>query len=143
MGPGFLVNQQMEVPSDEKCKKESKTLELLIEKGAHSGEELTFKGQGNRHPDKLPGDVIIAIKEQKHDFFTRSGDDLLVNWKISLKESLVGGQWSFPALDGHEIKFGTQAVTKPGDVWRIKGEVMNLSHDAMHRLMFVGLHLCS
>lgn len=124
MGPGFLVNQQMEVPSEEKCKQESRTLDLLIEKGAHTGEELTFKGQGNRDPDKLPGDVIIAIKEKPHDFFTRSGDDLLVTWKISLKEALVGGAWSFPALDGHEIQFSTDAVTKPGDTWRIKGEGM-------------------
>lgn len=124
MGPGFVVNQQTEVPSEEKCKKESRTLDLLIEKGAHSGEELVFKGQGNRHPDKLPGDVIIAIKEKSHSFFTRSGDDLLVNWKISLKEALIGGEWSFPALDGHEIKFSTDAVTKPGDTWRVKGEGM-------------------
>ena len=123
MGPGFIVNQQMEVPSEEKCKKETRTLDLLIEKGAHSGEELHFKGQGNRHPDKLPGDVLIQIREQQHDFFTRSGDDLLVTWKISLKESLTGGEWSFPALDGHEIKFGTDAITKPGDTWRIHGEV--------------------
>ena len=123
MGPGFIVNQQMEVPSEEKCKKESRTLDMLIEKGAHSGEELVFKGQGNRHPDKLPGDVHIQIKEQPHDFFTRSGDDLLVTWKISLKESLVGGRWAFPALDGHEVKFGTSAITKPGDTMRIRGEV--------------------
>jgi len=123
MGPGFIVNQQMEVPSDEKCQKETRTLDLLIEKGAHSGEELLFKGQGNRHPHKLPGDVVIQIKEQPHGFFKRSGDDLLVTWKITLTEALVGGEWSFEALDGHEIKFGTEAVTKPGTTWRIAGEV--------------------
>jgi DnaJ-class molecular chaperone len=123
VGPGFLVNQQTEVPSDEKCQKESRTLDLLIEKGARSGEELAFKGQGNRHPNKLPGDVFVKIKEQPHDFFTRSGNDLLATWKISLKEALVGGSWSFPALDGHEIKFGTEGVTKPGATWRIAGEV--------------------
>jgi DnaJ-class molecular chaperone len=126
MGPGFIVNQQMEVPSEEKCTKETRTLDLLIEKGAKSGVELLFKGKGNRHPDKLPGDVHIQIKEQPHDFFKRSGNDLLVTWKISLKESLVGGQWSFPALDGHIIEFGTDAVTKPGETWRIRGEVSQL-----------------
>lgn len=124
VGPGFLVNQQQEVASNEKCKKETRTLDLLIEKGARSGEELTFKGQGNQHPDKLPGDVFIKIKEQAHDFFTRSGDDLLVTWKISLKEALIGGEWSFPALDGHEIKFNTDGVTNPGSTWRIQGEGM-------------------
>merc|ERR1719440_2263927 len=76
MGPGFMVQQQEEVPSKEKCKNEKKELELIVERGAPDGFEQRFAHANEQTPGQVPGDLIILVRQKAHPRFERKGDHL-------------------------------------------------------------------
>ena len=50
MGPGMIVQQQVQVPSKEKCKMEQTRLDVLIEKGMKDGSEIKFERMSEQKP---------------------------------------------------------------------------------------------
>lgn len=67
-----------------KIMKETKTLKVEIDKGAPNGEQYVKHGEGNEVPGVEPGDVIVVIKEKKHENFHRKGADLIMEKEIDL-----------------------------------------------------------
>ena len=125
MAPGFVVQQQEEVPSKEKCKNEPKTLTATIERGVPDGERITFERASEQRPGFIPGDVIMVLKQRKHRLFERRGNDLFHKITISLKQALTGFKRTLKHLDGHEVEidtFGT--VVHYGEVRKFQGEGM-------------------
>ena len=125
MAPGFMIQQQEEVPSTEKCKNEPKTLTATIERGVKDGERITFERASEQRPGFIPGDVIMVLKQRKHRLFERRGDDLHHKITITLKQALTGFKRTLKHLDGHEVvidTFGT--VVNYGEVRKFKGEGM-------------------
>jgi DnaJ family protein B protein 11 len=47
--------------------------------------------------------------------FTRKGDDLEMDFHISLLEALVGFEKEFKHLDGHSVSLTRSSVTSPGN----------------------------
>jgi DnaJ-class molecular chaperone len=129
MGPGFVVQQQEEIKSNEKCKTEATTLHMNIEKGMKDGDAITFEMMGEQRPKQIPGDVVFKLKQQKHKVFTRRGNDLTIKDKITLRQSLLGFEKTFKHLDGHEVKIRRDGVTMPGAVMKVKDEGMPKKDD--------------
>lgn len=123
MGP-MIMQQQVEVPSRQKCRMESTKLLLDIEPGMSNGDTLQFKSMGEHRPKMIPGDVVMTIKASQHGFFTRAGLDLHAQLDISLKEALLGFQRSFRHLDGRNIEIGFDGITVPFSVMKIENEGM-------------------
>ena len=124
MAPGFVVQQQEEVPSTEKCKNEPKTLTATIERGVKDGERITFERASEQRPGFIPGDVIMVLKQRKHRLFERRGDDLYHKITISLKQALTGFKRTLKH-HGHKVEidtFGT--VVHYGEVRKFPGEGM-------------------
>jgi DnaJ family protein A protein 2 len=93
-------------------KKDTKILEVTIDKGSPHGEKYVFHGEGDEFPGAETGDVIVVVDLQEHKLFKRKGADLLFEKKISLVEALTGVDFTFTHLDGKTVK-----VTSPkGDV---------------------------
>lgn len=130
MGPGFIVQQQEEVPSREKCKSERKELDVVIEKGMKSGESIKFKYMSEQKPKQIPGDVHVALDALRHPVFERmsNADDLFAVVGISLKEALTGFRRVIKHLDGHEVEIDTEEmgnrIIKPAEVIVFEGEGM-------------------
>ena len=53
-------------------------------------QKLIFEGEGHANRSSIPGDVIVTIKSRIVPGWTRVGDDLLYNMKISFKEAIFG-----------------------------------------------------
>ena len=140
LAPGFV--QQVQQPC-RKCGGKGKTydkpchvchgnklvtkphmISVEIERGMQDGEQITFEHEGNQHPDLDPGHVIIVLQQKKHPLFTRDGNDLRMNFSISLKDALIGWKSHLTHLDGHRVEFGKEGITKPGEVLKIEGEGM-------------------
>mmetsp|Transcript_20723 Transcript_20723/g.26408 ORF Transcript_20723/g.26408 Transcript_20723/m.26408 type:complete len:540 (-) Transcript_20723:730-2349(-) len=123
---GFLVQQQEQVPSKEKCMNAPTTLNLVIEKGMSSGAELVFERMGEQTPGQIPGDVVIVLEQKPHASFSRTGNDLKTTVHISLKEALTGVTHTFSHLDGREMKVETQPgeIISPLQVMKLQGEGM-------------------
>merc|ERR1740130_811264 len=67
MAPGFVIQQQEEVPSTEKWKNEPKTLTATIEKGAPDQTQITFERASEQRQGFIPGDVIMILKTKRHN----------------------------------------------------------------------------
>eukprot|EP00405_Crypthecodinium_cohnii_P015786 CAMPEP_0206446244 /NCGR_PEP_ID=MMETSP0324_2-20121206/16019_1 /ASSEMBLY_ACC=CAM_ASM_000836 /TAXON_ID=2866 /ORGANISM="Crypthecodinium cohnii, Strain Seligo" /LENGTH=492 /DNA_ID=CAMNT_0053914675 /DNA_START=200 /DNA_END=1678 /DNA_ORIENTATION=- len=124
VGPGMFMQQQQEVQSKEKCKDEDTSLEVQIERGMRSGDQITFPRMAAQKPGMLPGDVVLTLKQKKNRRFERQGDDLHMNMKVSLREALLGWHQTIRHLDKHVVETETSSITRPYQVFKIKGEGM-------------------
>merc|ERR1719491_166131 len=89
-----------------------------------AGDAVVFKSAGEQQPKKIPGDVVLTIRDRKHKVFRRVGVDLNLEVEITLREALLGWERSILHLDGREITFGHDGVTTPLAIMKIEGEGM-------------------
>ena len=79
---------------------------------------------GQQRPGQIPGDVIMTLRQKKHQMFTRSGNDLKMEMTITLKEALLGFTKTITHMDDHTVEIKRKKITKPFFVKTIKGEGM-------------------
>ena len=103
-------------------KKETKILEVTIDKGSPHGEKYVFHGEGDEFPGAETGDVVVLCDLQEHKLFKRKGADLLFEKKITLAEALTGVDFTFKHLDGKKIRVRTNKgdVVKPNSLMTMK-----------------------
>ena len=123
-GKGKIFDKMCHVCHGRKLTTKPHQISVDIERGMKDGEQIVFEYEGNQHPDLDPGHIIVVLQQRKHRVFTRDGNDLKMDFKISLKDALLGWTNSVTHLDGHTVKFGKDRVTKPGEVLKIEGEGM-------------------
>jgi curved DNA-binding protein len=94
---------------------------VKIPRGIPPGKKLRLAGKGmegkNGGP---PGDLYLQISIKDHPFFSRGGDDLIVEKEINFSEAVMGTTVEIPTLEGKKnvkIPPGTQSHTK----MRLKG----------------------
>eukprot|EP01132_Coremiostelium_polycephalum_P006195 gene6195-7716_t len=116
----------------QKCKgnktiQEKKTLEVNIDKGMKNGQKIVFQEEGDyESPDIIPGDVVVILQQKEHPTFTREGDDLVMEHKITLLEALTGFTFYITQLDGRvlTVKNPPTQIIKPNDIKCIYNEGM-------------------
>lgn len=103
-----------------KTQQERKVLEVHIDKGMKSGQQIKFPGESDQSPGIEPGDVIFVVEEKEHPRFQRKGDDLFCEAEIDLLTALAGGEFAIEHLDDRTLKVQITAgeIIKPGK-WRI------------------------
>lgn len=123
-GEGYIIKNEDKCTAchGQKVNRESKTLKILLDKGAPDGKRYTFEGESDEQPGYDPGDVIIEIRIKKHKIFERSGADLTMKADISLLEALTGFQLQITHLDGRKvfIKSKKGDIIKPGMMKTVK-----------------------
>ena len=123
-GEGYIIKNEDKCTAchGQKVNRESKTLKILLDKGAPDGKRYTFEGESDEQPGYDPGDVIIEIRIKKHKIFERSGADLTMKADISLLEALTGFQLQITHLDGRKvfIKSKKGEIIKPGMMKTVK-----------------------
>jgi DnaJ family protein A protein 2 len=96
IGPGMITQMQRPCSACQgqgttaKTKNERKVVEVHIEKGAHHGQKVSFRGMADEMPGRETGDVHFVIQEKDHDVFKRKGADLLLMKDITLNQALTG-----------------------------------------------------
>lgn len=129
-GKGEIVKDSDKCPQcrGEKIEKVKKTLEVFVEKGMTNGNKITFAGEADQAPGVEPGDLIFVVVQKKHDLFTRSGNDLIIEKTLTLHEALCGFEFTIPHMDGRVlvVKSAPGEVIKPDDTRSINGEGMPL-----------------
>ena len=129
VGPGFYVQQQVQVDSKELCRMEDTPLEMTIERGASSGDQIVMERMAEQRPSMIPGNVIVKIKQLDDAVFVREGNNLKTSVTVNLREALLGFRKDITHLDGTLVPLITSAVTQPMQVIRIPGEGMPLKND--------------
>ncbi len=107
-------------------------VEVNVPPGVADGNYMTIRGKGNFGPNGgPPGDLIIVMTEQTHDFFTRNGSDVIFDLLLSYPEVSLGTEVEIPTLEeegeGKErrnklVKINVPPGTQSGKVFRLKGK---------------------
>ncbi|TMW68318.1 hypothetical protein Poli38472_005786 [Pythium oligandrum] len=123
-GRGKIANQMCDVCHGHGSLRDRKTLSVTIERGMKHGDTIVVPKEGDQSVHVLPGDVVVHLTMSPHKLFTRRGDDLETELKISLLDALVGFTTELTHLDGRTVRLSRTAVVAPTDVWRIPDEGM-------------------
>jgi len=109
-----------------KCKgktvvKGENILKIEIKKGMKHGNAILFREESDQEPGTIAGDIIVRIKEKKHPYFIRRGDNLILKKTISLRESLCGCNFTIKLLDNSKILVKTEKgeIIKPSQFKKI------------------------
>ena len=95
---------------------EKETLYVSIPQGIDDNEIIVLKGKGNIASDNCIGDVKLFIKIENNSDLKRNGLDLILEKKITLKESLCGFSFDFKYLNGknYTINNNSGNIIPPG-----------------------------
>jgi molecular chaperone DnaJ len=96
-------------------------LEVTIPEGAETGSSKRIEGRGNQVRGKKPGDLEIIIRVRPHEFFRRSGDNVVCTLPITFAQAVLGDEIEIPTLQGKGI-MRIPAGTQPGTVLRVRGK---------------------
>lgn len=95
-----------------------------IPKGAMDGERITFDGVTDEKIGHHTGNLVLVITTNPHKLFKRVGDNLNMEWTISLHDALVGFTRTFEHIDGRVVTVTRDVVTHPGEYHTVSGEGM-------------------
>jgi DnaJ family protein A protein 2 len=122
-GTGEMMNpkDRCKTCNGKKTNSERKVLEVHIDKGMKSGQQIKFNGESDQAPGIVPGDVVIVLEEKPHPRFQRKADDLLCEAEIDLLTALGGGEFAIEHLDERSL----HVTIVPGEI--IKPGMSSLS----------------
>ena len=96
------------------------TIKVNVPAGVSEGNYIPLRGQGNSGRRGGPaGDLIVLIEEQPHQYFVRSGDDIVYDVNVSFPTAVLGGEIEIPTLTG-KAKLTIDPGTPGGRVLRMR-----------------------
>jgi DnaJ-class molecular chaperone len=124
-GKGIVFSEKCDHCNGRKVVKETKNIEIEIEKGMRNKQNIVFARESEQYPGKIPGDLIVTLSQKKHKFFKkRHGDNLMADIELNLKEALLGYNKKITHLDKREFYVESKDVTQPFQERVITGEGM-------------------
>jgi DnaJ-class molecular chaperone len=82
--------------------KEHKVFEITIPRGVETGKRYTIKEWGEQATwsnTDISGDLFVEIHVEEHSVFKRKGLDLVYEFSISMKDSIIGKTITVPSFD--------------------------------------------
>jgi molecular chaperone DnaJ len=140
-GSGQIVKDPCQACSGEGRVKDEATIKVTIPAGVSEGNYIPLRGQGNAgRRGGQAGDALIIIEEKKHEYFSRSGNDVLYTLTISYPDAALGGEVEVPTLDGSTV-VTIEPGTQPGAkiILRGKGIPELNSYDKGNQVIFVNV----
>ena len=100
----------------QKLVKKTEKIDVPIAVGTPDEEKIVIKGKGNEHFEYRAGDLIVIVKIKENPNFRRVKNDLHMDKKISLIESLGGFEFNLDHLNHHQITI----KSSPGNIVKHK-----------------------
>ncbi|TAF50910.1 MAG: molecular chaperone DnaJ, partial [Sphingobacteriia bacterium] len=98
------------------------TISIDIPAGVQEGMQLSMGGKGNAgERGGQPGDLIIQIEEESHEFLHRDGLNVAYDLYLSFPDAVFGTSIEVPTIDGR-AKIKIPAGTQSGKIFRLKGK---------------------
>jgi len=98
------------------------TLQVTIPPGVEDGQILRLRGKGAPSPGEgEPGDALVQIVVRPHRYFTRDGDNILLDLPITVKEAALGAEVRTPTTTG-SVMLRVPKRSNAGDVLRLRGK---------------------
>jgi len=85
------------------------------------GTQIRLAGEGEAGSlGGPPGDLYLILRVQRHPFFKRRGNDILLNLDINVAQAALGAEIKVPTVDGEET-LHLPPGTQPGQVFTLRG----------------------
>ncbi|KGA93715.1 molecular chaperone DnaJ [Leptospirillum ferriphilum] len=121
-GEGRVVTESCPVCSGRGRTSVDRTITRTIPAGVSSGVRVRINGEGHAGAfGGPPGDLFLDITVKPHAFFSREGDDLVVEKKISFLQAIFGDEVEVPTL-GTPLTLKVEPGTQPGAIRRFRGK---------------------
>ncbi len=117
--------EQIESPCG-KCKgrgtvPKNAPINITIPAGIQDGHAERIQGQGEPGEGGGPaGDLVVVLHVKEHAVFTRYGDDLLMQTRISFRQAVTGDEVKIPTITGKSVAMKIPASTQPGEKLRVR-----------------------
>ncbi|MDD3282148.1 MAG: molecular chaperone DnaJ [Candidatus Cloacimonetes bacterium] len=99
-----------------------KEISVKIPAGVEENQYIRLRGQGNVGPrGGTRGDILVLIHEKQDDLFERHGNDIIMEYPISVSQAVLGDEVLVPTLTG-KVKMKIPAGTQSGRIFRLKGQ---------------------
>jgi DnaJ family protein A protein 2 len=82
---------------------------ISVPMGTETGEVILLSNRGNENADGIRGDVKVTFIVEDHPLFKRTGLDILIEKKISLKEALCGFVFDIEHVNGKKFSFNSSS----------------------------------
>jgi len=101
---------------------DGRILEVGVPAGVEEGASLRLRGQGKPGMGgAAAGDAYFDIKIKPHPYFTRKGQNVMVDVPVTLQEAVMGGQILVPTIDG-KVTVTVPPRSNTGTTLRLKGK---------------------
>ncbi len=121
-GEGRVVTESCPACSGRGRVTVERTITRTIPAGVPSGVRVRVNGEGHAGAyGGPPGDLYIDVTVKPHPFFSREGDDLVVEKKISFIQAIFGDEVEIPTL-GAPLSLKLDPGTQPGALRRFRGK---------------------
>jgi DnaJ-class molecular chaperone len=98
------------------------TLNVTIPAGVEDGQILRLRGKGAPSPGEgPPGDALVQIAVRPHRYFTRDGDNIVLDLPITVKEAALGAEVRAPTTTG-SVMLKIPKRSNTGDMLRLRGK---------------------
>lgn len=99
-----------------------KEINVKIPAGVEENQYIRLRGQGNVGPrGGSRGDILVLIHEKQDDLFERHGNDIVMEYPISVSQAVLGDEVLVPTLTA-KVKMKIPAGTQSGRLFRLKGQ---------------------
>ncbi len=94
---------------------------IAIPAGIEHGRAERIPGQGEPgQGGGQPGDLVVVVHVKEHAVFSRYGDDLLMQSRISFRQAVLGDDVELPTITGESVAMKIPAGTQPGEKLRVR-----------------------
>ncbi len=121
-GEGQTISEKCTKCFGNGIEKTDEVIPVKIPAGIGEGMQMSINGKGNAAArGGIPGDLIIVIKEVKHEKLFRDGSNLLYEHYISIPDAILGTSIEVPTLEG-KARINIEPGTQSGKVLRLKNK---------------------
>jgi molecular chaperone DnaJ len=93
---------------------------VTIPAGVSNGVQIRLAGEGQPGINGGPnGNFYLEIEVEKHPFFRRTGDDILLDLDINIAQAVLGDEIHIPTLNG-DVSLRIPPGTQPGKTFRLR-----------------------
>lgn len=120
-GSGETIPSPCTVCNGQKQVQQQRTLNVKIPPGVDNDTQIRLSGEGTPGIDGgPPGNLFVVLHVEKHEYFRRRGDDILLEMEINVAQAALGDEIKVPTVQGEEM-LKIPAGTQTGTVFPLRG----------------------
>ena len=121
-GTGKLIHSPCKSCGGNGSVRKTRRITVSIPAGIDDGQAVSLRGQGNAGKNGGPaGDLIVGVRIRPHSQFTREGNTVLYEHRVTMAQAALGAELEIPTVDG-KVKYDLPAGTQTGTTFRLRGK---------------------